>query len=455
MGRHKLKLLVATVALVCISSGCQPEDAALMAAFKYARNAGEQVPIVLIHGMLGAHLSDSTTGEARWPGGLWRLMFHDFADLALPIDEKTLLPKDDGLRPTHLFDEAAGEDFYGILVDTLTGPGGYKLRGQGVKRPTLYIFLYDWRQDIVTNATRLGQYIRNIRAEHGDSKMRVDVVAHSMGGLLVRYFVRYGEEDVLGQENPPDPTLAGQDFVRRAVLVATPNFGSISGLQSAIMGHKVGMRDIPPEVGATWPSVTQLMPNPARAWMVNEKGEELARDLYSTATWREFEWGIFDPDVRRKATATFDEEEDGEKRLALLESAFEQNLVRARRFHDVMSRPVSKCASKYIVFAGDCVPTPASCLMELVDGEKLLRLHPDDIDNRLEGVDYEALMLEPGDGRVTRSSAIARTQLGFRGFSTGKETFPLAYSVFLCSQHDKLPSNPTFRNNLLYILLSK
>jgi len=53
---------------------------------------------------------------------------------------------------SRLFDGAAGEDFYGRLVDTLTGPGGYRLQQAGSLPPTLYRFVYDWRRDNVENA---------------------------------------------------------------------------------------------------------------------------------------------------------------------------------------------------------------------------------------------------------------------------------------------------------------
>ncbi len=68
----------------CTSS--QPDFAAL-----YADAAGvERPPVVVVHGVLGARLRSSEDEREVWPGGLWRLMTHDYADLALPIDPVTL-----------------------------------------------------------------------------------------------------------------------------------------------------------------------------------------------------------------------------------------------------------------------------------------------------------------------------------------------------------------------------
>src|SRR5439155_476942 len=65
-----------------------------------------------------------------------------------------------------------------------------------------YIYAYDWRQDNVESARGLDRLIESIRRDYGDPMLRVDIVAHSMGGLVARYYQRYGTEDVLdGRES--------------------------------------------------------------------------------------------------------------------------------------------------------------------------------------------------------------------------------------------------------------
>ncbi|MDZ7826880.1 MAG: hypothetical protein U5R48_13775 [Gammaproteobacteria bacterium] len=41
---------------------------------------------------------------------------------------------------------------------------------------------YDWRRDLQQTAADLDRFIEGIRAARGDPDLRVDVVAHSMGG---------------------------------------------------------------------------------------------------------------------------------------------------------------------------------------------------------------------------------------------------------------------------------
>ena len=439
-------------AVACLAlSGCahtQPDLHAL-----YSRTGPDRVPVVVVHGILGARLS-TAAGDERWPGGVFRLLFHDYDDLALPFDVETGKPGTDDLRPSALFDGAAGQDFYGQLIETLSGPGGYRIRDGGPgSPPTLYVFLYDWRRDNAESAARLDELVDRIRREHGDPALRVDIVAHSMGGLLVHYFVRFGAEDVLDLERPV-VTFAGGAKVRKVILVGSPMRGSISGLQLAIMGAPIGFGTVPPEIGATWPSVYQLLPDPAWDWMVDPGGRRLDRDLYDLETWRSYDWVVFDTAARARIQDRMGDSAKAGRYLAGLERAAARNLARARRFKAALASPTASCPSRYIVFGGDCELTPARCLVEIIDGRAFVRLRPQDVAQRMPGIDYDRFMLEPGDGRVTKASALSRTSLDLSRDSPGGG-FPIAYGVFLCQSHTDLPGDITFRDNLLEILLSR
>jgi hypothetical protein len=64
-------------------------------------------------------------------------------------------------------------------------------------------------------------------------------------------------------------------------------------------------------------------------------------------------------------------------------------------------------------------------------------------------------MLEPGDGDVTKPSLLARQSLDPTVSRTEDVFFPLAYAFFLCVDHEHLPGNINFQDNLLNVLLER
>ncbi len=451
---------VALLALLAASVGCsslrvrEPDLERLFAAHA----ARARTPVIVIPGVLGSRLEDRETGASVWPGGLFDLVTgRRFQALALPIGADGRVGPGDRLVPGELFFEAFGRDFYGEILRTLEGPGGYHCTAaSAITAETDCVLLsWDWRRDLVEAAGRVDAVIAELRRLRSDPALQVDLVGHSAGGLVARYFVRYGARDVLDEEFPETRIdAAGAEAVRRIVLIGTPNYGSVSALQLAITGNDlgIGLATIPPEVMATMPSLFQLLPNPARSWMIDERGERAEPDLYDAEVWRRFEWSIFEPKVRRRIAARAATPEAAEEDLRRREAFFAHALVRARRFHQALSAPIADVDAEYVVFGGDCDLTPARCLIETVDGEVKVRLHPRQVHNRLPGIDYEALMLEPGDGRVTKASLLARDTLDPTA-TDDPGFFPVAYAVFICRAHDQLPSDVTFRDNLLNILL--
>ena len=84
-----------------------------------------------------------------------------------------------------------------------------------------YFFGYDWRQDNLTTARNLERYISEIESQTGMAQ--VDIVAHSMGGLVVSaYLARPG---------------AGKN-VRRIVVAGSPLHGAGEAFQSLDLNRR-------------------------------------------------------------------------------------------------------------------------------------------------------------------------------------------------------------------------
>jgi hypothetical protein len=83
------------------------------------------------------------------------------------------------------------------------------------------------------------------------------------------------------------------------------------------------------------------------------------------------------------------------------------------------------------------------------------RLYPEEIEHPYPGVPYDLVMMEPGDGRVTKPSLLARDTLDPTAPQLDESFIPIAYWFFLCERHDRLTSNASFQDNLLNVLLTK
>ena len=316
-----------------------------------------QPPVVLIHGLMGSRLKEADSGKEVWVGNLAKLLFSNYAETALEIDPQALLPKASPLVASGLLDHVVGKDFYASITDTLETAGRYQRAEPGVPQSAgsrnYYVLVYDWRQDNVQTARKLSRFIEQIRLDYADPELKVDLVAHSMGGLIARYYLRYGEQDTL-DDNNFDVNLHGAERVRRVILLGTPNLGSVSALHTFIRGFKIGARAVPTETLVTMPSTYQLFPHALNDWIVTAAGKPLRRDLFDVEIWRRFQWSIFDPRVRTRIKGRFDNEADGTAYLELLERYFEKHLERARRFTWSLTVPLPEQPYKLLVFAGDC-----------------------------------------------------------------------------------------------------
>jgi pimeloyl-ACP methyl ester carboxylesterase len=449
---------LAVAAALAAASGCSgPPRPDLERLYARQANPDGQPPVVLVHGLLGGRLAERDGGREIWPGSLARLMLSDYEQLALPIDPETLFPAESGLEVTGLTDRAAGRDFYGAILDVLETAGGFRpatpgeAAGPGEKR--VYVFAYDWRQDNVRTAAAFDAFLAAIRADYADPDQQVDVIAHSMGGMLVRYYLRYGTADVLDDNEFP-VTQAGAAGIRRVILLGTPSLGSMSAVIGLLEGRRVGLGRMSPEMLATFPSGLQVLPHPLNDWLVLPDGRPLDRDLFDIDFWRRFQFGIFDPEVRGRIASRYATESEADSYLALLERYFHKHLERGRRFVWSLTVPVPEPAYQLIVFGGNCDLTPARLLVEEDDGDSVLRLWPGQVRDRRAGIDYEALMLEPGDGVVTKASLLARQTLDPTVERHQHSDFPLDYAFFLCESHDRLTGNIHFQDNLLHALLS-
>ncbi len=416
-----------------------------------------QPPVIIIPGLGGSTLINEK-GQLVWPGTNTSLIFSDYNKLALMIDDETLYSQSSAQKPDTLISEVLGTDIYGSLMRVLEDNADFKQARLGEKYSgkgrRYYLFPYDWRQKVFHTSKMLDKFIDQIRLDYGDPDLEVDLIGHSLGGLVARYYLKYGSAVINGRTTP-EVTQAGAEKVRRVIQLGTPNLGATETIYRFVKGFKILNGEFSPETIATLPSIYELLPHPFVHWAADIRGKPLDIDVYSTETWERFQWGLYSPQLKQQLIDESENKAEAEIRLATLKAYFSRHLARAEQFHLSLSKPFDNPRYSIVAFGSNCTPTLAKIVFEEINGKLTPRFSARDIKYPRPGINYERLMYKPGDGAVTKPSLVARVDIDPSIPRMTDNFFPLDYAFFLCHRHLGLTGNVNFQDNLLNELLMR
>ncbi|WP_127502347.1 esterase/lipase family protein [Actinoplanes solisilvae] len=118
--------------------------------------------------------------------------------------------------------------------------------------PNLITFPYDWRLSNRHNARllaeRAGDALTRWRARPGMADAKLVIVAHSMGGLVARWFLEREQ---------------GAELTRALITIGTPHRGSVKSLDTLANGIEAGVGPLKlslTEMARSMPSLHQLLP---------------------------------------------------------------------------------------------------------------------------------------------------------------------------------------------------
>jgi pimeloyl-ACP methyl ester carboxylesterase len=394
-------------------------------------------PVVVVPGILGSELL-RPDGTQAWLNLGNAFGYHD---LSLPYRLPLAESRDDLVPGPLLGAERVVPRLFGFteyadLLALLREAGFRELSEKG-PGAAYHVFSYDWRRDLVESARRLHESLEALADALGNPELRVNVVGHSMGGLVARYYLRYGAAE---PDDGAPVTWAGARRIETLILGATPNGGAIHALDTILNGTRVGLSTttLSAEVVAGMPALYQLLPPRGVPSLLDARGDPLAADLLDVATWQRFGWGPFGDGDRRWVET--ESEAQREEHRAFMAAA----LARARAFHAALDRaPATPCPARVVVLGGDCVPTLARAV---VSESGVPRFEP------RSAAESDA-MHEAGDGRVTRASLLASHLPGAEEGEWGSGLPELTQAFIGAADHHGLYDEPSFQSVLVRTLI--
>lgn len=431
--------------------------------------APDRNPVILIPGILGSKLQDLDSKATVWgafsPGAIIPNKPGSKRLIGLPLAFGKSLPEiKDSVVPSGALDKFRITLLPGITISPaayarilkVLGAGGYAddTFGQagsidyGHDHYTCFQFSYDWRRSSADNAAELDKFIRAKR-EHVIAQrkkrfpnrkfkpVKFDIVAHSMGGLLTRYYLRYGAQK-LPAKGTPTLNWAGAKYVEKVAIVSTPHYGS----PLAITNLTNGLKPTPfvprydPVLLGTMPSGYELLPR-QRHGLLLDPVTNAKLDPLDPALWIKNEWGMANPKYAKTLTELLPHIPSAEERKKIAREHLVKSLHNARQFHRALDRKPTNVPAhlKMVTWVGDIGDTPL-----VLNAERRKPTW------RLEG---------HGDHTVPRFSAVADDRGPLPNTGIYKSSIPWQDINYLSRDHLGITKDANFADNLLAFLLEQ
>lgn len=205
-----------------------------------------QNPVIVVPGMTATSLIDDYPLKMD---AVWSMVLNkEYARIALHPDDLRF----EAIEPAHVVPRELFP-IYDDLIKALR----HELSPRADKPTPVFAFPYDWRMDIAASAKLLGAFIDEVIARTrllhhyaGADRLKVDLVGHSMGGLLITEYLSQ---------------FALRSKVSKVVTIGAPYMGSVEAIVKIATGMSLlaggEPRERERETARVTPSLYQLMPS--------------------------------------------------------------------------------------------------------------------------------------------------------------------------------------------------
>jgi hypothetical protein len=268
----------------------------------------------------------------------------------------------------------------------------------------------------------------------------------------------YGKADLTGSRQPR-PTWRGASYFNSISLVATPNAGALTALDSMVNGFSLfgsGKINLPFVQNLsradlfTIPSIYQLLPHAGTARVFDENLQPLKIDLYNPATWEKYGWAVY-------------ADEDYSKKFNNLEQStakayFRAVLQRAKQFQTALdASPAGRNPVTTYYLGAECKQTIDGMILRFDPEKKVWKTefgstsYTKSDGTKVTKEETEKVLLTPGDGVVPKRSLLA-SYLNLGKLRNVNSAVILNSTPDSCAEHNRLTGNETVVKNLLSVL---
>jgi hypothetical protein len=415
-------------------------------------------PLIVIHGFQGSRLKNTKTGQNIW--GEFK-----GSDILLNNSEKLKQlshPMKKGVKIDELSDNIVPDGImkkvkitcfgvtieaiaYDSLINTLIY-GGYQPESlplaKGKHFNSLFEFAYDWRRDLPYNARVLDKYIKEkaiyIQKQYEklydikDFDVQFDIIAHSMGGLLARYYLRYGAANLPEDGSLPEITWAGGKHIDTVIIAGTPNAGYLDTFLELLNG--IELLNFPPAALGTLPTYYQMLPAPSTESILYN-GSNSQVDIFNPRLWDEMKWGLMNPKEDETLKILLPDVKTKEERKSVAFDHLTKCLNRAKQFIAAMKVKASP---------------PDDVKLKLIFGHAIKtsrRAYVDKIKGNISKIEYAL-----GDGKVLSTSALWDERTGGRWTVFVRSPITWTDITLIRAAHMGILESPVFEDNVLFHL---
>ncbi len=380
--------------------------------------------IIFIPGYKGSALTETKSGDTLWISTAEAL----FGSKTLAFD----LPKLDV--------QGAGEiQTSGVLgsiplISLLYSIDAYgkclaRIRSVDNVETPVIPFAYDWRMDNITSIRKLDSLVRELREQ---GVRQVDVVAHSMGGLILSYYLRYGTqepetavENWEGAQLLGDIALTGVPFRGTMLMFRDMKKGTVQGLNKKLLDRTAI---------ASFESSYQLLPDTPS--IITPELEPLGDVIFNPDYWQTHRWGLMDW-----------EDEPHSSALQSARNTFtRERLQRAKAFKEKILQAPMKVPTfkrRMINLIGESHPTLAKGMYH--PQEQTVVFETDSLEAQYPGLTNDVLWAD-GDGVVEVSAA--KLPLAYlNAFETKEARLPESHQYICGGKYSGVALESFFKKN--------